>query len=624
MTDIYGLLNEDWNNSSEYEEPFGISPDPEELFNGLSSRTIADDIKLFQSGLPCNEFPIFEADDQISSLPLSDTEIKYNCMWSGSPVSTSYNMSSMDNIESKAVPLAEITGNTMPASLIKSEPIDETEMETQRTALQQQTNQLTNQQNMQNMPPGTSLLLNPRRSAAQQQSQQMSKKNKSNSIQIPAMTKTEFIRERDLIAGSTNSYGRPDTPPSLDDDVAEFKHTCDLSACVVGSNNIKLVYGNDSDKMLAINRLREHLENNDKTALPPIAPTSLTEIMSIISEDSSLPDGDRIPMMPKRRDTSTSSSSSLSTSSAEWNQIDADNAYHPIKHSDHSYTRSKDGIDDISPNLETPSDSDEEIDVVSIGDKKLPTNPSDKDRRVLQSKVANKFVIVKTPKGLLTIPPRRRVSYDYPYTPASVSPVKSGSSLANSRYPSPASTPYSSSQYSSSSSSTSSSSKYNASRWSSSSSSSSRKRAATNCSSSIRINGNIISNSDDFMPASKRHRGKKQKSTSSSSVSIKRHFSMDEVDTIEKRNLHNDMERQRRIGLKNLFEALKKLIPSIKDKERAPKVNILREAAKLCENLTREEQHLSDHKELLKEQLRKRQETLRQLKVKQNAAARAC
>lgn len=63
----------------------------------------------------------------------------------------------------------------------------------------------------------------------------------------------------------------------------------------------------------------------------------------------------------------------------------------------------------------------------------------------------------------------------------------------------------------------------------------------------------------------------------------------DEAETIEKRNLHNNMERQRRIGLKNLFEELKYQIPSLKDKERAPKVNILREAAAYCTKLRREE-----------------------------------
>lgn len=63
----------------------------------------------------------------------------------------------------------------------------------------------------------------------------------------------------------------------------------------------------------------------------------------------------------------------------------------------------------------------------------------------------------------------------------------------------------------------------------------------------------------------------------------------DEAETIEKRNLHNNMERQRRIGLKNLFEELKCQIPSLKDKERAPKVNILREAANFCSKLRRDE-----------------------------------
>lgn len=63
----------------------------------------------------------------------------------------------------------------------------------------------------------------------------------------------------------------------------------------------------------------------------------------------------------------------------------------------------------------------------------------------------------------------------------------------------------------------------------------------------------------------------------------------DEADTVEKRNLHNNMERQRRIGLKNLFEELKCQIPSLKDKERAPKVNILREAAVYCKKLRYDE-----------------------------------
>lgn len=76
---------------------------------------------------------------------------------------------------------------------------------------------------------------------------------------------------------------------------------------------------------------------------------------------------------------------------------------------------------------------------------------------------------------------------------------------------------------------------------------------------------------------------------SSHSSTTKRHSDNEENDTIDKRNLHNDMERQRRIGLKNLFENLKDKIPSLREKDRAPKVNILREATSLCNKLTRDD-----------------------------------
>lgn len=256
--------------------------------------------------------------------------------------------------------------------------------------------------------------------------------------------------------------------------------------------------------------------------------------------------------------------------------------------------------------------------MVSIGDKKLPTNPSDTDRRVLQNKVLSKFSnprIVKNAGGLRTIPPRRRGSFDLPYTPASSSPVKS---VANSRYPSPASTPYQNQHYGNSKVSILS------------------DVGNTNCltteKSRKRLNNSTgvpahLLNADyaSLPPASKKHRGKKSKHNSVAnnmhsnviSGAIKqRQYSLDEAaDTIEKRTLHNDMERQRRIGLKNLFEALKKQIPSIKDKERAPKVNILREAAKLCEAFTRDDQLLSEQKAMLKEQLRKRQELYARLRA---------
>lgn len=51
----------------------------------------------------------------------------------------------------------------------------------------------------------------------------------------------------------------------------------------------------------------------------------------------------------------------------------------------------------------------------------------------------------------------------------------------------------------------------------------------------------------------------------------------DEDDSV-KRNLHNDMERQRRISMKNSFDVLKRHVPAIADKDRVAKVNILKQA----------------------------------------------
>lgn len=62
--------------------------------------------------------------------------------------------------------------------------------------------------------------------------------------------------------------------------------------------------------------------------------------------------------------------------------------------------------------------------------------------------------------------------------------------------------------------------------------------------------------------------------------------------TFERRNLHNDMERQRRIGMRNLFVELKKAIPTLDERERVPKVNILKEAISYCGKVKRDEKLL--------------------------------
>lgn len=73
--------------------------------------------------------------------------------------------------------------------------------------------------------------------------------------------------------------------------------------------------------------------------------------------------------------------------------------------------------------------------------------------------------------------------------------------------------------------------------------------------------------------------------TAASASSRSSGSSDDEPDT-EKRSLHNNMERQRRIELRNAFEELRVLVPEVEAKEKAPKVAILRQAAVYCDMLT--------------------------------------
>lgn len=64
----------------------------------------------------------------------------------------------------------------------------------------------------------------------------------------------------------------------------------------------------------------------------------------------------------------------------------------------------------------------------------------------------------------------------------------------------------------------------------------------------------------------------------------------------EKRNMHNNMERQRRIGMRNLFVELKKAIPTLDDRDRVPKVNILKEAISFCGKVQNDENLLAELK----------------------------
>jgi len=85
----------------------------------------------------------------------------------------------------------------------------------------------------------------------------------------------------------------------------------------------------------------------------------------------------------------------------------------------------------------------------------------------------------------------------------------------------------------------------------------------------------------------------------------------------DKRDLHNNMERMRRIDLRNSFEELKALVPSLAAKDRAAKVVILREAANYCCDLGAD----SQSKCMQVMALRKEQERLRSIVSSMRKAA---
>lgn len=67
--------------------------------------------------------------------------------------------------------------------------------------------------------------------------------------------------------------------------------------------------------------------------------------------------------------------------------------------------------------------------------------------------------------------------------------------------------------------------------------------------------------------------------------------------------MHNSLERQRRVDLRNAFEYLRQLVPDTMILEKAPKVQILKKAALHCKNLQHAEERLIREKEKLKRQV---------------------
>lgn len=188
----------------------------------------------------------------------------------------------------------------------------------------------------------------------------------------------------------------------------------------------------------------------------------------------------------------------------------------------------------------------EDIDVVGLKTKNLPTNPSARDRRALQTSVAQRIARSKQPNQ------RRRVSDDDSISSSTSTLSSKGSTPIKIGSQTPQRIVFSSAGHMTAS----------------------RKRKET-------------AHKYRYQQSKKQRLHNKHMRQAAAAAAV---ADPDEAETIEKRNLHNNMERQRRIGLKNLFEDLKRQIPTLREKERAPKVNILREAASYCTKLRRDEE----------------------------------
>lgn len=127
-----------------------------------------------------------------------------------------------------------------------------------------------------------------------------------------------------------------------------------------------------------------------------------------------------------------------------------------------------------------------------------------------------------------------------------------------------------------------------------------------------RSHGNSRKRGGENLTTPNRGRGIKRARHHRNSPQAKRnnrygHSSDSDTECSEKRSLHNNMERQRRVDLRNAFDDLRQLVPEVSCKEKAAKVVILREAASFCYKLT------SDSTNMAKQvtELRRQQERLR-------------
>lgn len=313
------------------------------VYSGVDFADEGMDWKLSFMDLPVSEFST-RAEEHYA--PLSDQTVtsKYqirhhDCMWSGRCGShpekskcnqkhSNINHNNNNQPQQQIKPTTNLSTVATPLTNLTAVP------PTQICQMKQQIQQ--------QIPAGRSLL---RQNQLKPQQQ----------IRLPVIQQTDFLREREIIA-------RPDTPLSLDDDPPEFKHSIDLAACTVGSNNMSLVT-DDTDSQARINMIKEQLEDssiNNNILQIKVEPESLTDVlndMHYLSDFEEMDDeNDRDSAVDMDSDSesggNTTTESSMSSQSTAYE-------YQATHVGDHSYTRCKNRVDTVGLGVQTPSDSGE-------------------------------------------------------------------------------------------------------------------------------------------------------------------------------------------------------------------------------------------------------------------------
>lgn len=293
------------------------------------------------------------------------TILNHDCMWSGRctthPGGCTRNRSTCSNkVQGTQAQTSATTPNTketpakpVATSLLNVQPIKV----------------VAAKRSQQNIPAGQSLL-------------RLKNTNKGHSaISVPGMTVTEFLKERDQT--------RPDTPLSLDEDEADnFKHSIDIAACTMGSNEMSLVQKSEQHTHAGaspteiIKILKQHLEDSSSDRGVPNVPSYMSTqsddgLDELINDIQSLSDfeNDTVDIDFDCSDSNDQSLSVSNTATKVPTKAQPSLLAHPpakssatstaasvmsIKqsmHSDHSYTRCKSRVNVTSLGVQTPSDS---------------------------------------------------------------------------------------------------------------------------------------------------------------------------------------------------------------------------------------------------------------------------